>query len=295
MRRAASKCRPAHVSLNGYRTPDPARSRNEVGIEVDNNLRIRCARGYDRAARPSLDPRRCPRGWRHTESRRARERPAARRARAAPRPTRASIGLRGARAARRRSPRERADRRDRGVVHRRRSRRVHPRLRDRRAQDADRRAAGRRRRALATRQAVPARGRRRPRDSPGPSRRRRRSARRGSPSVHRRHAAATRRCRRAVPRGERVVLVADPKVAADVMIHRAGPFVKEAPRSSRSPLAEKACSSATASRGPGNAGSPTRRSERPRWTPTRRPWRAPGRSCCVASGVANGAGLLRRF
>ena len=206
MRRAASKCRPADVSLNGYRTPDPLA---DLGTKSASRwITISGVRpgGYDRAARPSLDPRRCPRGWRHTESRRARDRPAARRARAAPRPTSArpsdSEGaFRAAGDVRRGRRADGADRRDRGGV-RRRPRRVHPRLRHRRAQDADRRAAGRRRRALATRQATPARGRPAARGiPPGPSRRRRGGARRGSPRVHRRHAAATRRRRRAVPRG----------------------------------------------------------------------------------------------
>ena len=107
MRRAASKCRPADVSLNGYRTPDPDLGTKSASRRITVGVR---PGGYDRAARPSLDPRRCPRGWRHTESRRARERPAARRARAARRPTRArpsdSEGaFRAAGDVRRRSPR----------------------------------------------------------------------------------------------------------------------------------------------------------------------------------------------
>ena len=96
MRRAASKCRTADVSLNGYRAPDPARSRNEVGIEVDNNLqsgvrgRIRPS-GATVVGSEAMSARVAP----HGVAQGARATGGATSARRAASNARASIGLRG--------------------------------------------------------------------------------------------------------------------------------------------------------------------------------------------------------
>ena len=96
MRRAASKCRPADVSLNGYRAPDPSRSRNEVGIEVDNNLqsgvrgRIRPS-GATVVGSEAMSARVAP----HGVAQGARATGGATSARRAASNARASIGLRG--------------------------------------------------------------------------------------------------------------------------------------------------------------------------------------------------------
>ena len=96
MRRAASKCRTADVSLNGYRPPDPARSRNEVGIEVDNNLqsgvrgRIRPS-GATVVGSEAMSARVAP----HGVAQGARATGGATSARRAASNARASIGLRG--------------------------------------------------------------------------------------------------------------------------------------------------------------------------------------------------------